>query len=447
MRSIMKRVKIIINIASLFIIAILACGCQQTPERTAIVYGGGLEEKLKGSPAPFGAYEAPANWRETLDLKGSDIKIEIDSAITVPDVTAFPVYKVKKTEFDEPRTESLVNYFTKGKDVIRDAEPTKAELEEQLVLAKKNDDGEMIAELERRIAIAPETVEPEVITDWNAKKSPSGSYLDENGEYSEISVSPDRFGYMKKGSTIKESLRLLDKDAFEESAISEEDAIAAARDMLHELGIDSMIAGSIEKAQRYSSLEDVFTEPAKKPLSKGYLISFARNIDGIPGIMADHAVMFGITDDFAYRAPLNPEEIHVCVNETGKIEMFAWWYPLEIEEKITENAALLPFEEVKQRIRDMLTFINSPYSMPTKVTGVELNMAIVDVRDHPDEAMYVPTWFIYYRETFNDPETGEEEYQELRLGINAIDGGRVLEIPVDTSSEMQQTIDEQRKNH
>jgi hypothetical protein len=74
------------------------------------------------------------------------------------------------------------------------------------------------------------------------------------------------------------------------------------------------------------------------------------------------------------------------------------------------------------------------------VTGIEMKMAIVDVKDHPDEAMYVPVWFIDYTEI---SESGPIEY---RLALNAIDGGRVLEIPVDISPEMQQAIDEQ-SNH
>ncbi len=444
MQGINKCVKIGAIIISLSIIMLIACACQQTPERNAVVYGGGLEEKLKGSPAPFCAYEAPANWHETLDLEGSDINIEIDASISVPDVTAFPVYKVKKTEFDDSRIRPLVNFFTKGKDVLKDTEPTKAELEEQLILAKKNNDEETIADLESRIANAPVTVEPEVITDWNAKNLLSGNFLEENGEYAGINVSPDMFEYTKSGFSLIERMRILDINAFGEPAISKEDVIAAAQNLLRELGIEGMAVGSLEKELRYSSVDDAFSK--KEPVSKGYLINFARNIDGTSGILNDHGVIFGITDDFAYRAPLYPEQIQVCVNEAGKVEMFTWWYPLEVKEKVTENAPLMSFEEVKQRIRDMLTFINSSYSVPTKVIRIELNMAIVDVKDHPGEAMYVPTWFIYYRETFNDPETGEEEYQELRLGLNAVDGGRVLEMPVHTSEEMQQAIDEQNKN-
>jgi hypothetical protein len=162
--------------------------------------------------------------------------------------------------------------------------------------------------------------------------------------------------------------------------------------------------------------------------------------------MNDYGVMFGIMDDFAYSAPLYPEEIQIYIDEAGKAQSFTWRYPLEIEEQVTGNANLLPFDEMKQRIRDMLTFINSYDKCPMEVTGIKMNMAIVNVKDHPDEAMYVPAWFIYYTETFYVWDPGEYEQQELRLVLNAIDGGRVLECPVDVSPEFQQAMDEQSEN-
>ena len=419
------------------ILLLLACGCQPTPEKTAVVYGGGLEEKLQGSPAPFGAYDAPVSWQETLNMKGNDTKVEIDASISVPDVTAFPVYKVKQTEFNDSRIKPLVDYFAKGKDVIKTKEQTKGELEQALILAQKDNDDEWAAQLEEMIETAPETVPDEIITNWDPTLSLSGSFLAEDGEYAEINVSPDRFGYMKKGFILSESmLSLSDKDAFGEVAISGEDAVAAAQNMLHELGIDYMAADSLEKAQRYASIENAFA-PDQEPLSKGYLIKLARNIDGITGI-TDHAVGVYGKEEIHYNAPLYPEEIQVYVDETGKAQSFVWTHPLGIEEKVTENAALLPFEDVKQRIRDMLTFINSYNSEPTEVTSIKMNITIVDVKDHPEQAMYVPAWFIYYTVNYGDIQ------QEYTLALNAIDGGRVLELPVVISPEFQAQMDKDR---
>jgi|AGTN01.3.fsa_nt_gi hypothetical protein len=256
MRNIMKRVKTGINISLLFIIAMLACACQPTPERTPVVYGGDLEEKLEGSPAPAGAYDAPASWQETLDMAGSDTKIEIDAAIRVPDVTAFPVYKVKPAAFDDARIESLVSYFAKGRDVFTVPEATKAELEAQLILAKKDNEEEWAAELEAMIAAAPETVEAEIITDWSADQSPAGSFLDDDGGYAGLSVSTDIFEYQNGSIELEWIRKALGDNPIGEIAISEEDAVAAAQNMLRELSIDYMVVGSLEKAQLYSYLSN-----------------------------------------------------------------------------------------------------------------------------------------------------------------------------------------------
>lgn len=434
MRNITKRVLARISTALFLLIIILTCGCQATPGKTAVVYGGGLEEKIKRSPAPLAVYDAPASWQETLNMKGSDTKIEINAQISVPDVTAFPVYKVKKATFDNKRIESLVNYFTKGKEVMKYTEPTKAELENELLLAKKDNDEEMIAELEKMIEAAPETVEPEVIKDWSPDKSPSGNFMADDGVNSGIWVSQDKFSYMKGFILSENNFLSKDRDAIGEIAISEKDAIEAAQDILNELGADYMTVVGLEKAQDYASLENAIAQPAIEPLSKGYLIKFARNIEGIAGITSED-VLFNVTDDFAYRAPLYPEDIRAYVDEAGKAQSFEWSHPLETEEKLTENAALLPFEEVKQRIRDMLTYLNSYDSIPIKVTNIEMNMAIIDVKDHPEEAMYVPAWFIYYTETYED-----NTQQNVKFALNAIDGGRVLERPVEISPEIQQQI-------
>ena len=430
----MKRVKMGIAMASLFIIFI--CGCQPTPEKTAVVYGGGLEEKLQGSPAPFGAYDAPVSWQETLDMKGSDTRVEIDASISIPDVTAFPVYKVKQTAFDDTRIRALVDYFAKGVDVIKTKEQTKDELEQALILAQKDNDDEWAAYLEEMIETAPEAVPDETITDWDPTLSPSGSFLTDEEEYAGISVNSEMFLYMK-GHVITESTILLnDKDEVGDIAISSEDAVAAAQNMLQELGIDYMAADSLEKAQRYASVENAF-DPGQEPLSKGYLIKFARILDGIIGITG-HAVGVYGKEEIHYNAPLYPEEVSIYVDESGKAQSFVWSHPLEIQEKVTGNIALLPFEDVKQRIRDMLTFINSYNSEPTEVTSIKMNITIVDVKDHPEEAMYVPAWFIYYTVSYGDIQ------QEYTLALNAIDGGRVLELPVDISPEFQAQMDKDR---
>ncbi len=436
-------------IVCLLIISVLLSGCQPTPEREAVVAADNLEKEIASSSRSVAGYSFPENWKEKFNIEGSDATVEIDATISVPDVTAFPVYKVSKAQFDTSQAETLVSFFTKGKDVIKNNEQkTKSELEEELVLAKKQNDNEWATELEDMMNTAPETIPDEVITDWNPVQPLSGSFLDENGMDAGISVRSDYFTYMS-GIIIPESMLSgmepddpninREKNEIGEISISKEEAVSAAENLLQELGIDYMKAYSLEKAFCCKTFAGVYADSGEKPLSKGYLIKFARDIDGITGITYE-GMHLSVYDEFAYRAPMNAEAIQIHVNEAGQPQSFIWEYPIKAKEKINENAELMPFDEMKQRIRDMLTFVNSYNSGTIKVTSIEMHMTIVDVKDHPDEGMYVPAWIIYYTKAFKGLP------QDYRLVLNAIDGGRVLEAPVKIEPEIQQLMDEDRKN-
>ena len=226
-----------------------------------------------------------------------------------------------------------------------------------------------------------------------------------------------------------------------EVSISEESAIAAADNMLRELSIDHMVADSMEKAQRYARFSNnAFAQYSKEPVSKGYLIKLARNVDGIHGI-TDNGASMSYYDEFEYQAPLYPEEIWVYVDEAGIVQAFSWSHPLKIVETMAKNANLLPFEEVKQRIRDMLTYINSYDGYSIKVTGLEIRMALANAKDHSDDAMYVPAWFVDYTIIT------EHDLIERTLALNAVDGGRLLEMPMSVGSDVQKSMDDARLDY
>ena len=420
----MKKITCIIT-CIVFLFA--ASACQQTPEKEAVVYGRNLMNKIEETSASFSNYDVPPEWQETLEMKGIDEKIMINAEISIPDVAAFPVYKVKQLEFEETIIENLVNYFSRGESVIKDSEPTKSELEKEYILAKKNDEDEMAALIKNQIDDAPEYVEPQVITNWLENDSVAGFFIEEDGLESNIYVSSERFLYMKGFVITNSVLEMNDINADEKIEISEESSIEFANITLKELGIEHMAAYSLEKAQYYGSMDDVFGEADKEKLSKGYLIKFARNIDGITGII-NHSSGYHDGEEIHYEAPIYPEEIQVFIDEEGIVRFFTWMYPLEVLECLSANITLLKFDKIKERIKDMLTYINSFNSAAITVTEIKMNMAIIGVENEPDEAMYVPAWFVKYQKIYKDmPE--EFRLQESTLLLSAIDGGRIMEFP------------------
>ena len=253
MRNLTKRIIVSIYTSLLLLTLLLVCACQPTPEKLSVVYAGDFQQAIVSPAAPFKAYEAPSSWHETLDMKGSDATVEIDAAVNVPNVTAYPVYNVRQIDFDIARIKPIVEYFTEGRDVFYQTEPTKNELKAELVVAKANlakakadpssdesdilDMEDMVGLIEAQILKAPESVEPVVITDWSPDKSPLGYFKEDDGEDVYIWVEPFCFFY-SRGATVTESLLLLnDKYPIGDIAISAEYAIAAAQKIINEIGI------------------------------------------------------------------------------------------------------------------------------------------------------------------------------------------------------------------
>ncbi len=433
-----------------FLITVILTACQPTPDRAAVVYGRDLQEKIERSSASIEAYEAPETWTETLDMKGSDTKVEIDATISVPNVTAFPVYKVVETSISSESIQSLVDYFVEDRQVVEYSGPTKDQIEEALILARKDGDEQMVGELEKLINNAPNTVKPEYITNWtlaNGEKEISGYIETDKGYYSWITVGTDKFRYSNGNIQTESQLSMNWEAGIGDVGISPENAAAAAEKVLCDLGINDMAVFSMEKTEIYLRKSiNVFSGYNEDYGSKGYLINFAHNIDGIPARISEMGG-YHYMDEFAYTAPFYPEEIQVCVDEEGKVQTFSWHNPLKIIDTLTENAALLQFEDIQDRIRDMLFFINSYDDSPAKVEYIEMNMTLVNVKDELDKAMYVPAWYIHYNKEYTMPQSGSADttHVERVLILNAIDGGRVLEYPPDP--EIQRIMEEERENN
>ena len=417
--------------AAAMALCLLCCACQPIPERAAIVPGGGIEERIEESAVSLTEYAVPASWQETLETKGGGNAIEIDATITVPRAQAAPVYLAKSKAMDAAMAEQMALHFAGGREALRDREPTKTEIAQELILARQKQDEEAIAEWEQMLREAPETAADETITDWNPMESPAGYFVQGDGTYSKIQVDRQGIAYRRGILFAKGIFELEGMPPPGEIGISEAEAEAAAQALLHSFGIDYMVADRFEKGQLCAlTSPNIGLKCTEEPTSKGYWIIFTRNIEGIPAL-ADKGCMFYDGQTFDYKAPFHPEEAQVYVNEAGEVEYFSFSNPLEIGEKLAENAKLLPFAQIQQRIRDMLVYIHSFWQeISIDVTDVELKMTIVNMRDRADMAMYVPAWFIYYTEN------SEGYSQECTLALNAIDGGRVLEVPAEVEPEM-----------
>lgn len=135
----MKKIKTFILVIAIILVF---CGCQATPEEPVVINKGDnkLQETIQSTPAPtsidaVSQLISESQWVETYEI--TKLECDIDANIITPDSHVFPVYKVKKRNFDVEIISDIVRYFTVEATGVRVTSTTKEELEQQLILTKR----------------------------------------------------------------------------------------------------------------------------------------------------------------------------------------------------------------------------------------------------------------------------------------------------------------------
>ena len=216
-----KSVKLIcVVLAATLLFTCFTTACQPTPEESAVVGKGEFEDIIAQeqtenqedkTPVIAEPYEAPDSWTESIDMKGSDIEVNVDADIIVPDVSAYPVYEVVKNNFTQQQIDDLMDYFVQDKDIMQAPGMTKADYQEMLIEAKRGQmiDGEYVVnenslawvkEVEEMIHNAPETSEPQVVTNRSIEGDGfGGAVVMEDGKYGSVSATERMFDFCSAG--------------------------------------------------------------------------------------------------------------------------------------------------------------------------------------------------------------------------------------------------------
>ena len=150
----MKRITI-----SILLIAVVLtiASCQPTPAEPVVVSknDGSMYFAIYGEPAPLGQYDAPQEWKESIDMKKcSDklLKVSVDAELTVSEALAYPVYRVSPCDISADDAKAFIKAVTgseklydvdtwRTKDVIREEIfETEAYLERQNILSPDDKD-------------------------------------------------------------------------------------------------------------------------------------------------------------------------------------------------------------------------------------------------------------------------------------------------------------------
>lgn len=197
--------------------------------------------------------------------------------------------------------------------------------------------------------------------------------------------------------------------------ISMEQAYAIAEQTISKLGFEGMTctyqAGMVSDYQEWY----------------GYDFVYNRQVNGVPVTFVNHG-----SDGSG------GEKIRITVDDKG-VATLDYFYPMVITEKITDHAALLPFDQIKAVFDRMVMVVeNQTESAAWNRAGMpdlevdyyikEIRLGLAPVKESGDaiKQLLVPAWdFIGYRKaTVNGEEKAPIDTNEKTsfLTINAVDG-------------------------
>lgn len=494
-----KRIVSPIGIAAAVLAGALALtACDLTPSTPPVTNkNNGMLESQLTQVAPQGRYDAPPNWKAT--YTHAKLTVDIDAAVEAPDVTKYPVYQIAPLDISQSLTDKLVKVLMQGKTIypIRDMnkDMTKAEILQKIADLKAGKNSDMytadpvayakfiqpqVAELEAMLSTAPDTIERKpsdgklgpldvVAADSLLHQGSSSSASSDAGlqKYTGLFVETDLGQANLATLQIRKSADVKDESVrfYSGSNLSAQPGVGGKLPSVADLSKMPALAlpadqgaAIARKAVADLGLTDM-TLAATDTGKNSYSFHFIRTVQGIPmnytmvslnrvggGSVVDSSGQdsassseSGGSADAEYAEPWYEESLNVSVDNAG-LAGFMWLNPEKVGKTVTQNAALLPFDQIEEKFAKAMEY-EGVYTgdvllehRTIHVTKLSLGLAKIPQKDHAGSYLLVPAWDLYG--TCVDKETDKDHDANLNANheyvyngpdtsyatINAIDG-------------------------
>lgn len=473
--------------ATMLIVLMFVTSCQPTPDAPIVQSknNGELQEKVYGEPAPLGKYEAPTEWVEQFDGKGTIYAANINAKINIPDTEAYPVYRVSPEKLTQEKADEFLNYFIGDEELYFMTDPyqrTKDQIMEEILswqeMMEKRSDPEYdtfssdeeredymqmaqasIKGLQQLYKSAPTEIEMEKVS-RQLSENPilhyfglniTGYTKDKNTHVDiRVSRNPDE---VNQGRVIK----FYDKGAYyihgskyatggaedlEGAKYSYEQALSVAQKLVSDFGYDYILHFSY-----------VFDDPSRAIPVEGYdtdvafyNFRFSPCVDGNKKLpMLHYPSPSDTTSQVAI--PWDQPYIDVSVEANSGVAEFAIWSSIQFNKKLNENVSLLPFEEIQDIAREYLVLSPNrtetiyeegfePLRTILNINEICLGYIKISEKDSIENGLCLPVWMFYGNQTDEfidqehshyvlDDDTSVTHRYSIRypiLCINAIDG-------------------------
>ena len=169
-----------------------------------------------------------------------------------------------------------------------------------------------------------------------------------------------------------------------------------------------------------------------RPLSAGWGFQLRRNDGGYPlssvSFMDSRALLCGDIDALIVNRPIPDEVVEAFIDESG-LRAIRFRNPKETVSLESKNVELLPFEQVKLRIKNALVAGIGPSKLdqPIPCTIYRLLLTTCTVRAKDSDDFYeMPCWVVFF--TWNDVQAAlvdNPQIMQEALILNAVDGSIV----------------------
>lgn len=393
-----------------------------------------VSPELAAYRAAVEAYKAtlPEHWSDYLETEY--IKMPIEADIIVNNVDGFPVYKVRRTDFDTAKLEAIANKIMPNVTGIREG-----------TMALPEEYADAIRSLnERGMTEFAEAMFNE------GKRAKEGSYTDAtsisfadrpSGHNYVVRLADNTQGqiYIISGSRAEiktrlnsiihvadDGMRMYDGsyvgegDVYLDPPITEEQAKEILDSFLDEMDLTAFCVETVKPARCFSALY-------REEVNQGWKFGLARSYGyyamdtfgaGCNGGMLD------LDPPESFNKPWYPETLDIYVSENG-VEYVQWNSPLEVMECVNPCVELLDFAQIQENLKKLLyagiADINITVFQP-RVSKMVLTVAPQQIQGDAQHAYLMPIWIAFVDWYYLD----EDKPDPQVIGINALDGSRAV---------------------
>ncbi len=463
----------------------LLLACVPTPEEEYIVNKGDdtVEQKLnepQGDANNSAARQTfPDRWDEDPIVENDRLIVRANTAIHVRTDGLYPVYRTRPTEITKEKVENVAIKFLDKPTASSEALLTKEDwgraLQQYLDLIAKSEEwakagkpdgwtdvmdlNETPEELEaqtnwymEQIRNAPASLSEQAVNDYSGLeiRKPQ-SFTLASGDVAWISFGKIEYMIAKGCKTYpdiysfaqyQDDLRWKEGSYqyWIETDLSREQAESIALSELERLGYTGYAVSDASTATLLAS---------ERGIAGGWSLILKRSYGGYPqvagNVYASRSLYYGSGDEFFMNAKIQTERFILFVSEDG-IQFLEYQGPKEIAGLVNANVELLPFDEIRVRIKNALS-VCFPYDKwatdpavdprPAEAEIFDMYLSTFTIREKNSSDYYeMPCWIVNFdilsytsnpNWTWDDIREGRDkpgQHGEYLI-INAVDGSVV----------------------